>query len=290
MDVMSMNKYSYNKDYFKVIDTEEKAYWLGFLYADGCVNRLYHNDKLVSMNLEVGLCQEDVGHLYKLSQCLESNVPIKKRTSKCGSKIYESSRLIICSTKMCYDLWNKGCTPQKTYTIKFPDNQIVPYEFTRDFIRGYFDGDGCICITQNNNHIEVVISGMFDMLKSISNFLISEKIIRVVPKIYNDTRSKASNMYIYGKDNIKEFLDYIYKDSCVYLDRKYDKYITFYKNYNVIAEKRGIYFDKHINKYVVTISLNNKRKRLGSFSDFETALECRKNAEIYKMNLLNMPA
>ena len=61
-----MSKYYYNKDYFSVIDNSDKAYWLGFLYADGCINRYYRNEKLKAMNLELTLCDEDKKHLQKL--------------------------------------------------------------------------------------------------------------------------------------------------------------------------------------------------------------------------------
>ena len=47
-----MSKYVYNKDYFEKINTSEKAYWLGFLYADGCITRFYKGEVLKSMSLE----------------------------------------------------------------------------------------------------------------------------------------------------------------------------------------------------------------------------------------------
>ena len=65
-----MSKYEYNKDYFSKIDTSDKAYWLGFLYADGCINRFYRGEKLKSMTLELGLCYRDKEHLEKFKNCL----------------------------------------------------------------------------------------------------------------------------------------------------------------------------------------------------------------------------
>lgn len=287
-----MSKYNYNKDYFSIIDTEEKAYWLGFLYADGCITRFYRNEKLRSMSLELCLCKKDKEHLNKFLTCLDSNVPIKERISKINGKQYKSYRVVINCTKLCYDLINLGCTPQKTYTIKFPTYDIVPKKYIRDFLRGFFDGDGCICITEINNkpHIVTNFSGMSDMLKSISDFLISEKILRVVPKIHNDERrEKTYNMYFYGSDSNKEFLDYIYKDSIIYLDRKYNAYISFYADYNEQEEKRGVYYNKKNEAYIVTISINGKKERIGQYKTIEEAIEARKEAEIKKMNILNSP-
>lgn len=94
-----MTKFYYNKDFFQEINTEEKAYWLGFLYADGCINKIYRNNKLKSMNLEIGLCHKDEQHLQKFLNSIESNIEIKHKKSKSNGKIYESSRIIICCTK-----------------------------------------------------------------------------------------------------------------------------------------------------------------------------------------------
>ncbi len=139
-----MSKYKYNKDYFKVIDTEEKAYWLGFLYADGCINELHKNGKTCSMNLELTLAKVDKEHLEKFAKAIETNVPIKQRISRYKGKEYVSNRIIINSTKMCKDLCDLKCIPNKTYGIRFPDTNIVPKCFMKDFLRGFFDGDGCI--------------------------------------------------------------------------------------------------------------------------------------------------
>lgn len=286
-----MSKYYYNKDYFSKIDSEDKAYWLGFLYADGCINRYYANDKLKSMSLEISLCHEDKIHLEKFASCLNSNVPIKDKISKYKDKEYKTNRITINCTKLCYDLIALNCTPQKTYTITFPSYDIVPKQYMRDFIRGYFDGDGCICVTQMNGkpHIITTITGMSDMLKSISDFLLSEKIIRKIPKIHNDLRSNACSVYYYGEDSNKELLDYLYKDSNIYLDRKYNKYKDFYKNYNDI-NKRGVYWSKTNKAYIVTICINGKRIRIGQFENIEDAINARKEAEIKKMNTTNKPA
>jgi hypothetical protein len=286
-----MSKYYYNKDYFETIDTPEKAYWLGFLYADGCINSFYKNDELRTMNLEISLCYKDRNHLQKFADCLESNVPIHDKISCFKDKKYKASRINICCKKMCYDLIRLNCTPKKTFNISFPDDSIVPYIYKRDFLRGFFDGDGCICTTlaNGNPHIVLNITGIAGMLESISAFLIKEKVLRVIPKIHHDKRSCACSMYLYGTDTNKEILDYLYKDSTVYLDRKYKKYIDFYKDYQKI-EKRGVYFDKTASVYVSAIYINGKKEVVGKFANIDDAIRARKEAEIRKMNINKQPA
>jgi len=284
-----MSKYYYNKDYFSIIDTEDKAYWLGFLYADGCVNRYYKNEKLKAMTLELSLCGEDHNHLEKFKKCLDSNLPIHKKKVKYNNKEYESYRFNICCTKMCYDLINLGCTPKKTYDVRLPSLDIVPMDYMRDFLRGFFDGDGCICVTTMNGkpHITTNITGMEAMLNDIASFLIEQKVITIRPKIHFDKRSKACSMYFYG-DTVKDFLDYIYKDANIYLDRKYNKYINYYKDYTL--NRHGVNWSSENKAYVVTIRINDKRIRIGQSKDLEIAIQMRKEAEIRKMNIESQPA
>lgn len=287
-----MSKYKYNKDYFSKIDSDDKAYWLGFLYADGSINRYYTNDKLRSMTLELGLAEKDRNHLEKFRQCIDTNIPIFDKTNRLNGKIYMSSRIQLNNTKICYDLCDLGCTPSKTYDIKFPTYDIVPKEFMRDFLRGFFDGDGCISISEmaGSPHIFTTITGMKDMLESISDYLVSENVIRVKPSIYKDKRrSFTYSMHIYGTDTNKEFLDYLYKDSNIYLDRKYEAYKTFYNGYDDKLEKRGVYYDKTHDVYVASIYINGKR-RTSRHKTIDDAIEARKEAEIEKMNILNQPA
>lgn len=284
---MSMSKYKYNKDYFSKIDTEDKAYWLGFLYADGSINRFYKNDKIRSMTLELGLAVQDREHLEKFKKCTESNIPIFERTNRLNGKEYQSVRIQWNNTKVCYDLIDLGCTPHKTYDIRMPSYDIVPKEFMRDFLRGFFDGDGCISISEMNSkpHIVVTITGIENMLVDIYEYLISEKVIRKVPKIHRDKRSKACSIFFYGSDSNKELLDYLYKDSTIYLDRKYQKYIDFYKDFDYQNEKRGVYYHKNNKAYVATIYINGEHIRIGQYNNIDDAIEARKNAEIEKMKL-----
>ena len=65
-----MSKYKYNKDYFNKIDTADKAYWLGFLYADGCVTQ--NKDHTI-----IDLSIVDYAHLLLFRDCVESNNNIR---------------------------------------------------------------------------------------------------------------------------------------------------------------------------------------------------------------------
>lgn len=73
-------RYVYNKYFFEVIDTEEKAYWLGFIYADG-----YHNEKYHS--IKITLKTSDYEHLLKFNKAIDGNLTLKIDNKGAGCKI-----------------------------------------------------------------------------------------------------------------------------------------------------------------------------------------------------------
>lgn len=240
-----MSKYYYNKNYFKEINTPEKAYWLGFLYADGCITRYYKNEKLSTMGLELTLQEADKEHLEKFKQALESNVPLSKKIIK---DKYMSYRIVICCKSLCEDLINLGCVPQKSLILKFPNNIIVPDNFISHFIRGYFDGDGGIHYGETkvfnkqkqNTYLQYNYSCYF---AGTEDFLIRLKEVLQdngvkVSRIYKDKRSNCRTIYIYGKENIDVFKQYIYKDSNVCLSRKLDKFFYVQNNNELKINQR----------------------------------------------------
>lgn len=237
-----MSKYNYNKDYFKSIDTAEKAYWLGFLYADGCITRFYKGEKLRSMSLEITLQSKDCEHLEKFRNALEANVPIKHRTIQ-GK--YNADRIVINNTGICKDLINLGCVPAKSLILQFPNKDILPDRYIRDFIRGYFDGDGGVSYTEGKaynsqrgkiymqHHYRCYFCGNEQFLLELKKILEQNGI--VVSDLERDKRSKAVNIYLYGKENIENFKNYIYTDDCVFLIRKRNKFnfVSYNKNLHI---------------------------------------------------------
>jgi intein/homing endonuclease len=137
--------YKHDREYFKVIDTPEKAYWLGFIFADGSLYKRDNNRGWKGYNFELSLKNADREHLVKLAKAIDCNVPIKTRSStlkKYGT--FYSSRLMFFCDEFARNLINCGCTVNKSLTLEFPSERILPKLLYSHFIRGYFDGDGCI--------------------------------------------------------------------------------------------------------------------------------------------------
>ena len=102
--------HSVNESVFEIIDTEEKAYWLGFLYADGYVG---------DNRLELALQAKDLEHLVKFKEFMESEHVLEFK------KNANAYRIGIGSKKICSDLTNLGCYKAKSLTLQFPSKDIV---------------------------------------------------------------------------------------------------------------------------------------------------------------------
>jgi hypothetical protein len=201
---------NFNDDYFEKIDTEDKAYFLGLLFADG-------NVYLKRYRVQITLANEDAYILTKFAECINYS-----------GKLYSDrglySKLILPSKKMCEDLILLGCTANKSLTLKFPDK--VPSELLHHFIRGYFDGDGHI-----SKHKKLIKPYYYINITSTEEFIIILKDIFAknnidVGKSYKRYKNKeisAHTIYVKNK-SAKQFVDYVYKNATIFLNRKHVVY------------------------------------------------------------------
>lgn len=195
-------KYNINEDYFEKIDTINKAYLLGFIYADGYIRK----DGLV---LSVVVHHKDIDILEKIKNELNTETNIAAIKNK------NHNRINICNIKLCSDLIKLGCNNNKTFNLQFPniDTHLVPH-----FIRGFMDGDGCISIrTQNNKkYFSLSFTGTKEMMDKLKEVLNVDNTISFYKNAYA--------LHIGKKKDVLRILDWIYKDANLYLQRKYNKY------------------------------------------------------------------
>ena len=215
--------YHCNYDYFETIDAEDKAYWLGFIYADGNINKA---ERTLTINLQ----GKDNSHLVKLNKCINGNFPVKVFEQKHGDKSYLMCQILVYSTKMAKDLINNGVFPNKTEKSQFP---VLRDDLVRHFIRGYFDGDGTVCERKHKKgQSDLACSftcGSLPFLEKLREILFQNNIKSYLVKA-DDNKTYLS---LAGLQNPDMFLHYIYDDSIIYLDRKYIKKENLYKNLNI---------------------------------------------------------
>lgn len=208
--------YNCNDNYFSLINSEDKAYFLGLLYADGCVHN--NQDKFL-----ISLQEEDkyILDLFKTKIEYEGYLYLKP---------YENTKdqysLEITSKKLKNDLMNLGCVPKKSLILQFPSENQIPDELIHHFIRGYFDGDGSVGLSSRTINTReykeqfVQFIGSNDFIKGLSDklsFLITNN-------IYSVNNEKNGQLTIKSKSDFTKIYDFMYKDATIYLSRKYDKF------------------------------------------------------------------
>lgn len=195
-------KHFFNEDYFENIDTQEKAYWLGFIYADGCVYKGTGNSLRFQMNLKA----DDLPHINKFQEAMGSDYDVILK----DVDGHPSALLQVNSTKMCKHLVNHGVVLRKSLVCKMPN---LKEDLIRHFIRGYFDGDGSVCFSASNRITkEVSICGGKDMMSSISKILGT--------KLYLNWRKNLSKTSTSDKQKILDIYEYFYNNATIYLQRK----------------------------------------------------------------------
>lgn len=204
-------KYQINENFFDIIDTEEKAYFLGFLYADG-----YNNTDRNSVVLS--LKEDDKNILYKLNNLLQPEKPLQyveyRTTNSCNQY-----RLVIANKRISQKLNDLGCVKAKTYSLSFPTNEQVPMHLINHFVKGYFDGDGWI----GKSSISVVSTLSF--CNSLSDIINKTLNINTYIRARHPERENNIRMLEISRKAAREFLKWMYKDSNIHLQRKYDRYL-----------------------------------------------------------------
>lgn len=201
-----------NIRYFETIDSSIKAYMLGFIAADGCVQNFTKSSIGLSITLNIkdrcilDKLREEIGNEHELQILTRNQI-----------------RFTLANKYLVQDLEKYGIGPRKSLTMEniIP---LIPKEFRKCFILGYFDGDGCIVVRKvpykNTFHIKqaVQIRGTTPFLRGIVEEL-------EVKSFYISERDSISNLAISSKTEVLRFFE-LYKECPFYLERKYNKFLT----------------------------------------------------------------
>lgn len=213
-------KYFFNENYFDRIDTHNKAYVFGLLCADGCN---YPQKRTVSISLQEG--DREILEKLRKEIGLQKELEYINYTNKhdFGYTYKNQYRLLIFSKHICESLNQLGMIPNKSMKLQYPK---ISEEFNNSFILGYFDGNGstvkrygkCVNYSINFTSTECFCNSLKDIFKrtlGISN-------IRIVDQSCHNGITKS--LCVSRKYESKKLLDWMYKDSTIHMNRKYNNY------------------------------------------------------------------
>lgn len=240
------NELKFDNTVFDLIDTEEKAYWLGFMYADGHVSS---DGKTV----ELGLKGDDREHLEKFRTFLKNKNKVNMGKSRCNGKEFSRCRLTMTNKHFHNALVSKGCFPNKSLILTFPDKSLFASEdLIIHFIRGYVDGDGCVS-TSSSGYAIFEIIGTKEFLEGVKQFFPN----MFTHIFHKDKRRPNSNTYFISIAAEKSaiFGELLYNNATIFLQRKYDKFINnkydereHFRRMHTFSEKKQLCYARAANR------------------------------------------
>ncbi|MBU9721344.1 MULTISPECIES: hypothetical protein [Bacillaceae] len=212
------NMYQANFNYFSKIDSEEKAYFSGFVYADGCLTR--------KGTLTITVSKKDRDILEKFKKAMEAEHPIRHHVAKTRVGDFEVTSFDVTSPILEKDLQKIGVVPCKTLKITFPKN--LKKSLYKPFIRGYLDGDGTFGLYKNEQY-SLDLEGTVSFLESVREIIQKEVDVPATAKLYGAHKSKnIQRLQLRGKHQVMSVLEWLYQDSKIHLDRKYNRFLKMY--------------------------------------------------------------
>lgn len=216
-------KYHFNEHYFDQIDSQDKAYILGLLWADG------HN-RVDKGGVILELQEDDKELLEKINCITENERPLRKVPLNDKNPSWKNQYNLLWQSKHLSNVLNQyGMCQRKSLVLKFPD--WIDEELYPHFIRGYIDGDGCVCYMKQNHRIQVSMVGTRMFLQDVQKICDD---IGVKAYIIHDTRANEVICTLSIASNVCSirFLDWLYSNANLKMERKYNKYQQFLSSIN----------------------------------------------------------
>lgn len=220
------------ENYFENIDSEEKAYYLGFMITDGNVFKTKHKNGQYYVSITQD--EKDDYILTRFLECVGSN----RQLSHDGRGCCTAS---IASKKMAYDLSKYGILPNKTLISELP---LIDEKYMRHMIRGILDGDGSVIA----HHIKNKFTGVERYLYAIS-FCGSRVLMNQLSDYISETLCISRKLvYTYSDRNLSEVKwvnifemfelgMYLYSGATIFLHHKCDIFLDFLHHYNLVSNE-----------------------------------------------------
>ena len=251
-------KYPIVENFFDEINTEEKAYILGLLYADG-YNNTDKNEVCISLK------EDDVEILNRITEIIQPTKPLFYLDMSPDNRGMKNSknqyRITINNKHISQKLVELGCGKAKSSILVFPSDIQVSNSLINHFIRGYFDGDGSVSKGKNPK-IDIISTPEFLIpLQKILNNILKIGITKLNTKGHH-SNANVTTLQIGGKLQCIRFGDWIYKDATIYLERKKKVFDEYYKKKLIMnATPEGMYTEQQIN-YVNSVKDEQLRSHL----------------------------
>lgn len=214
--------YYVDNNYFSTIDTSNKAYVIGLIASDGNIYKR-NDDHSGQIRFAFKTGDSERTLLENIKDDMNATSPIKTILKRNNNKCFDHMAVTIVSQQIFDDLCNMGITPRKTWDMSICDVlSHIPKQFIRDFLRGYFDGDGCITGLTNQKPSGVVVNVAMPLVnaEALQSYLMQ---LGIVAHVSEDKRPIYTHPFArldFFGINKYIFLKWLYYDNCLCLERK----------------------------------------------------------------------
>lgn len=211
----SKRKYQVDDSFFSKVENPNMYYILGLIYTDGNLPKGNLNSFIIS-NIDKALLEE-IKREINYTGSITTEVH-----NKHNKTIY---KLQITSEQIRKDLEKFGLTPNKTFTVEFPN---IPKEYMRDFVRGLWDGDGSVSAPLSKQKTKLLLKCSFVS----ANYEFINQLLKVLPVTKKEnihTRIRKNALYdicFRGFDSLR-IKDFMYYDNCLCMKRKKDLFFSY---------------------------------------------------------------
>lgn len=205
----SRSRKKINYGYFKDIDSEDKAYFLGLIGADGCISK-----SRGKLTFSIELSSKDSYILEELSIKICGDKSLIKEYIRLNRN--PTSKIAFSDSRFIKNLIDKGIFINKSLNYSFPD--FIPKNLMHHYIRGYFDGDGSVYLAGKKSKFS--FTGSHHFIPPLNKYLFDNNIFLREYAIVD--RGNFCSIHIGGILPSKLFYEYIYSDANYYLNRKKD--------------------------------------------------------------------
>lgn len=227
---MSGRSTYFNENYFESIDTEDKAYWLGFIAADGCVYTFKRSQSSPTSparrKLSIQLQDSDASHLQKFLDCMNSRHSVYHLNR--FSTETKTACISIQSEKLCEDLKKYGIVERKTHIL---EPYILPNDLAKHYWRGYIDGDGSVFCDSLDRWF-IAINANLSVCDAYVDY-VSNQLGVEYSKIARVRHGITTYSVTYYKYKARDVSKLLYNDANIFLDfkkRKVDRLIKSLEN------------------------------------------------------------
>lgn len=196
-------------EYFDLIDTEEKAYFLGMLMADGCVRQ--HKEWTPTITLEL----IDLDVIEKFKRAVNADSTITKSTRDRWENENPTYTIVVRSAQMVKALHKHGVVKNKTY-ITSSLHRTIPPELSQHYLRGLVDGDGSL-YNSNGRWFLAITNGHVSFLEDVQDWL--QNLVPTLGRVKTYDGKTVARITYSGK-TAKKVCEALYSDSTIHMNRK----------------------------------------------------------------------